>query len=71
MPLEGEVEVLGEDVASLVKPTRMPAHAWVRIWFFNNAGAQTLDCPAHEANEIRRRLIAEGAVVYHSQVFNA
>jgi len=43
----------------------------VRIWFFNNAGAQNLDCPAREANEIRRLLISEGAVVYHSQVLKA
>ena len=54
-----------------MKPARTPEHAWVRIWFFNNAGAQTLDCPAREAPDIRSRLISEGAVVYHSEVFNA
>jgi len=49
----------------------MSAQSLVRIWFFNNAGAQNLDCPASEATEIRRRLISEGAVVYHSKVLNA
>ena len=54
-----------------MKPARTPERAWVRIWFFNNAGAQTLDCPVREAPDIRSRLISEGAVVYHSEVFNA
>ena len=54
-----------------MKPARTPEHAWTRIWFWNHAGAQTLDCPTREAQDIRRRLLAEGAVVYHSEVFNA
>ena len=54
-----------------VKPAKLPEHAFTRIWFWNNAGAQTLLCPVHEANDIRQRLIAEGAVVWHTEVWNA
>lgn len=71
MPVQGEVEVLRQDVAPLVKPVHPPEHGWTRIWFWNHAGAQTLDCPTREAQDIRRRLLSEGAVVYHSEVFNA
>lgn len=54
-----------------VKPAKLPEHAYTRIWFWNNAGAQTLLCPIHEANDIRQRLIGEGAVVWHTEVWNA
>jgi hypothetical protein len=54
-----------------VKPASSPEHAYTRLWFWNNAGAQTLLCPVHEANAIRQRLIAEGAVVWHTEVYNA
>ena len=54
-----------------VKSAKLPEHAYTRIWFWNNAGAQTLLCPVHEANDIRRRLIGEGAVVWHTEVWNA
>lgn len=70
MPFPGEVEVLWQDLTP-VKPTHPPEHAITRIWFWNHAGAQTLLCPAHEATDIRRRLISEGAVVYHTEVYNA
>lgn len=54
-----------------MKPARLPHHAQTRIWFWNSAGAQTLVCPHHEAAEITRRLITEGAVVWHTEVWNA
>ena len=54
-----------------VKPARPPEHAHTRIWFWNNAGAQTLLCPAHEAADIRQRLLSEGAIVWHTEVYNA
>jgi len=54
-----------------MKPAPTPEHAFTRIWFWNNAGAQTLLCPVHEAHEIKQRLISEGAVVWHTEVYNA
>lgn len=54
-----------------MKPARPPEHAFTRIWFWNRAGAQNLQCPAHEAAEITRRLLSEGAVVWHTEVYNA
>ena len=54
-----------------VKPAKPPEHAFTRLWFWNSAGAQSLLCPVHEANTIRRRLISEGAVVWHTEVYNA
>lgn len=54
-----------------VKPARLPEHAYTRIWFWNNAGAQTLLCPVHEAAEIKERLMSAGAVVWHTEVYNA
>ena len=54
-----------------MKPARLPEHAYTRIWFWNLAGAQTLLCPVHEAADIKRRLIAEGSVVWHTEVYNA
>jgi len=54
-----------------MKPARTPEHAYTRIWFWNNAGAQTLFCPVHETQAIRKRLISEGAVVWHTEVLNA
>lgn len=53
-----------------VKPPKLPPHAQVRIWFWNNAGAFSFVCPAREARHQQRRLIAEGAVVWHSDVIN-
>lgn len=64
------MEVLRQDLAP-VKPPKPPEHATVRISFWNNAGAQSLVCPHHEAAEITRRLIASGAVVWHSEVWGA
>lgn len=54
-----------------VKPARPPEHAYTRLWFWNNAGSQTLLCPVREAPEIRQRLLAEGGVVWHTEVYNA
>lgn len=54
-----------------MKPVRPPEHAFTRIWFWNHGGAQTMLCPVHEAPEIKRRLISEGAVVWHTEVYNA
>lgn len=54
-----------------MKPAHPPEHAITRIWFWNHGGAQSLLCPAHEAVDIRRRLLSEGAVVYHTEVYNA
>lgn len=54
-----------------VKPPKLPEHAYTRLWFWNNAGAQTLLCPVHEAPDIKRRLIAEGAIVWHTEVYHA
>ena len=71
MPVPDQVEVLRQDQPALVKPVRPPEHAFTRIWFWNHGGAQTLLCPVHEASEIKRRLIAEGAVVWFTEVYNA
>lgn len=54
-----------------MKRAHPPEHAFTRLWFWNSAGAQTLLCPVHEAADIKRRLIAEGAVVWHTEVYNA
>lgn len=54
-----------------VKPPKSPEHAYVRLCFWNSAGAQTLVCPLREASHIRRHLIAQGSVVWHSEVGNA
>jgi hypothetical protein len=54
-----------------VKPAKLPEHAYTRLWFWNNAGAQTLLCPVHEAAEIKERLLSSGAVVWHTEVYNA
>ena len=54
-----------------MKPASYPEHAYTRLWFWNSAGAQTLLCPVHEANAMRQRLISEGAVVWHTEVYNA
>lgn len=54
-----------------VKPPKLPEHAYTRLWFWNSAGAQTLLCPVQEAPDIKRRLIAEGAIVWHTEVYNA
>lgn len=52
-----------------MKPISLPPSTQVRIWFWNSAGAQTLLCPIHEAPQIKDRLIAEGAVVWHTYVY--
>ena len=54
-----------------VKPAKLPPHAYTRIWFWNRAGAQTLLCPVHEAQDIKNRLIAEDAIVWHTEVYGA
>lgn len=54
-----------------VKPAKLPEHAYTRIWFWNKAGAQTLLCPVREAPAIRERLVAEDAIVWHTEVYNA
>lgn len=53
-----------------MKPLHPPANSRARIWFWNQAGAQNLICPLAEANDIRRRLISEGAVVWHTEIFH-
>lgn len=53
-----------------VKPARLPPHAQIRIWFWNSAGAQTFLCPVHEARGHYQRLTAEGAVVWHTEVYH-
>lgn len=47
----------------------IPETASVRIWFWNSAGAQTFVCSARDAAEHRKRLLAEGAVVWHTEVY--
>ena len=54
-----------------MKPAKLPEHAYTRIWFWNKAGAQTLLCPVREAPAIRERLVAEDAIVWHTEVYNA
>jgi len=50
-----------------VKLPHIPAHARVRIWFWNNAGAQTHICRAIDASATRRALISMGATVFHTE----
>lgn len=52
-----------------VKPPKIPPHAQVRIWFWNNAGAFSFLCPTQEARHHQRRLIAAGCVVWHTDVY--
>jgi hypothetical protein len=52
-----------------VKPAPLPEHAQARIWFWNKAGAQSLLCPAREAQDIKQRLLAESAVVWHTEIW--
>lgn len=52
-----------------MKPPHPPANSLVRIWFWNRAGAQHLICPLGEANDIRKRLLSEGSVVYHTETY--
>lgn len=52
-----------------MKLPRAYPSGWVRILFWNLAGAQTSLVPASRAVEERQRLLAEGAVVYHSEVY--
>lgn len=40
----------------------------VRLWFWNLAGAQSLLVPRDQAPIERQRLLAEGAVVYHTEL---
>lgn len=54
---------------SEVKPARPRPHSQTRIWFWNNAGAQSFVCSIHEAARHRARLLTEGAVVWHTEVY--
>lgn len=54
-----------------VKPARLPPHAQTRIWYWNQAGAHTLVCSAHEARQVTKRLISENCVVWHTEVWGA
>lgn len=51
-----------------MKPPHPPTNSRARIWFWNPAGAQHLICPLAEASDIRKRLISEGAVVWHTEI---
>lgn len=64
------MEVLRQDIPP-VTPPLPPADTHARIWFWNQAGAQTFICPARDAQEHMRRLIAEGAVVWRTEVREA
>lgn len=52
-----------------MKLTRSFPPGWVRLWFWNPAGAQTITVPASRAAEQRQQLIAGGAVVWHSETY--
>jgi hypothetical protein len=52
-----------------VKLPRTNPTGWVRLWFWNLAGAQSLMIPADRAVEQRQQLIAGGAVVWHSETY--
>jgi hypothetical protein len=52
-----------------MKLSRSCPPGWVRLWFWNLAGAQSTTVPLSRATEERYRLIAEGAVVYHTEVY--
>ena len=54
-----------------MKPPHPPADSRVRIWFWNKAGAQHLICPLAEVNDIRKRLLSQGSVVYHTEVVSS
>jgi hypothetical protein len=63
-----EVRWQDQPPMSDVKPAKLPEHAYTRIWFWNRAGAQSLLCPVHEAQDIKNRLIAQDCVVWHTEV---
>lgn len=54
-----------------VKPPQLSPIARIRLWFWNPAGAQSFICPVTEAKAHRERLIAEGAVVWHTEIRDA
>lgn len=49
----------------------LPNNALIRIWYWNKAGAYSFICPVAEAKAHRERLIAEGAVVWHTEIRDA
>lgn len=45
-----------------------PENALARIWFWNQAGAQSFICPAREVRDHYRRLTADGCIVWHTEI---
>ncbi len=54
-----------------VKPPQLPASTFLRLWYWNKAGANSFICTVAEAKAHRERLIAEGAVVWHTEIRDA
>ena len=54
-----------------VKPPHLHPFSRIRIWYWNQAGANSFICPVAEAKAHRERLIAEGAVVWHTEIRDA
>lgn len=73
MPVPSQVEVLWQVIEALmtVKPPHLHPFSRIRIWYWNQAGANSFICPVAEAKAHRERLIAEGAVVWHTEIRDA
>lgn len=54
-----------------VKPPQLSPLSRIRIWYWNQAGANSFICSVEEAKAHRERLIAEGAVVWHTELRDA
>lgn len=48
-----------------------PENAQARVWFWNQAGAQSFICPAREVRDHYRRLTADGCIVWHTEIREA
>lgn len=54
-----------------MKPIKLSPLSRIRIWYWNQAGADSFICSVTEAKAHRERLIAEGAVVWHTEIRDA
>jgi hypothetical protein len=54
-----------------VKPPRLPDNTLIRLWYWNKAGADSFVCTVAEAKAHRERLLAESAIVWHTEIREA
>ena len=66
-PELGKLSVIAS--RSMKLPRAIPT-GWVKIWFYNLAGAQSTIVPTERATEMRRYLLAGGAIVWHTERYS-